>query len=109
MNQSGIRPQEFNVLVKPDAVETKTKGGIIIPESKLERDEFARTEGTLVAISPIAFSFDDWPEEIADQKPKVGDRVIFSRYQAQELTGRDGCKYWIMKDKSIVAVLEETE
>ena len=107
MNNSGIRPQEYNVLVKPDTVEAKTKGGIIIPESKLERDEFARTEGTLIAVSPMAFAFEEWPADAADLKPKVGDRVIFSRYQATEVTGRDGAKYWLMKDKSIAGVIEE--
>lgn len=104
---SGIKPQEYNVLVKPDDVEKKTTGGIILPESKLEKDEFARTEGTLVAASPMAFCFDDWPENAADQKPKIGDRVIFSRYQATEVTGKDGAKYWLMKDKSIAGVMEQ--
>ena len=104
MNQSGIRPMEYNVIVKPDDVETTTKGGLIIPPSKIEKDEFARTEGTLVAASPMAFSFTDWPAD-DDSKPRVGDRVVFSRYQATEVTGRDGGKYWIMKDKAIAGVM----
>jgi len=106
MNTSGIRPQEYNVLVKPDDVEATTKGGLIIPATKIEKDEFARTEGKLVATSPMAFSFEDWPTDAADQKPQIGDRVIFSRYQATEVTGRDGAKYWLMKDKAIAGVIE---
>lgn len=106
MNTSGIRPSEFNVLVKPDDVEAKTKGGIILPPTKIEKDEFARTEGTLIAISPLAFTFEVWPEGTEDQKPKVGDRVVFSRYQATEVTGKDGAKYWLMKDKAIAGVIE---
>jgi co-chaperonin GroES (HSP10) len=60
-------------------------------------------EGTLVAVSPLAFNYDDWPE--GAQKPRVGDRVLFSKYNATEILGADGRKYWIMKDRSIAAVM----
>jgi len=105
MNNSGIRPMGYNVLVKPDDVEKTTKGGIILPETKLEKDEFGRMEGQLVAVSPMAFAFGDWPKDA--QPPSVGDRVIFSRYAGSEVTGRDGCKYWLMKDESIVGVMTD--
>jgi len=105
MNGSGIRPMGYNVLVKPDEVEKKTKGGIILPETKLEKDEFGRMEGMLVAVSPMAFSWSDWPDGQA--KPEVGQRVIFSRYAGSEVTGKDGAKYWLMKDESIVGVMTD--
>jgi chaperonin GroES len=104
VNDSGIRPMEYNVLVKPAEVETKTKGGLILADSTVEKEEFGRMEGTLVATSPMAFSFAEWPD--GAPKPQVGNRVLFSRYQATELTGRDGAKYWMMKDKSIMGVME---
>ena len=50
------RPMEFNVVVELDPVEEKTKGGIILPTEKVERDKLAFEEGTLVAASPFAFS-----------------------------------------------------
>jgi co-chaperonin GroES (HSP10) len=106
MNNSGIRPVQYCVLVKPDDVEKTTRGGIIIPETKIEKDEFQRMEGTLVEASPMAFTFKDWPEECRDRLPKAGNRVIFARYNATELTGRDGAKYWMMKDEAIVGVIE---
>jgi len=105
MNTSGIKPMEYNVLVKPVEVEAKTKGGLILSESTVEREEFGRVEGYLVAASPMAFTFEDWPE--ASVGPMIGDRVMFSKYQATEITGRDGAKYWMMKDKAIVAVVDE--
>lgn len=103
MNASGIRPMEYNVLVKPVEVEKTTKGGLILAESTVEKDEFARMEGTLVAVSRRAFTFEGPPLE---DDPKIGDRVLFSRYNATELTGKDGAKYWLMKDKSIMGVME---
>jgi co-chaperonin GroES (HSP10) len=105
MNASGINPVGYNVLVKPEDVEKTTKGGIILPETKLEKDEFGRMEGQLVAMSPMAFAFKDWPAETP--KPQVGQRVIFSRYAGSEVTGRDGAKYWLMKDESIAGVMTE--
>ena len=105
INTSGIQPMEYNVLVKPADVEAQTKGGLLLPEKVIEKDEFARMEGVLVAASPMAFRFDDWPE--GARLPQIGDTVMFSRYSGSEVTGRDGAKYWLMKDKSIAAVMEK--
>jgi co-chaperonin GroES (HSP10) len=105
MNKSGINPVGYNVLVKPEEVEKTTKGGIILPETKLEKDEFGRMEGQIVAVSPMAFTFKDWP--VSAPKPQVGQRVIFSRYAGSEVTGRDGAKYWLMKDESIAGVMTD--
>ena len=100
MNTSGIRPMEYNVLVRPKEVEAQTSGGLFLPEDTIEKEQFGRMEGTLVATSPMAFSFEDWPQDREGEKPMVGDTVVFSRYQATEITGKDAAKYWLMKDKS---------
>lgn len=106
MNESQIRPMGYNVLVKPSEVEATTKGGIILADETREKEEFGRMEGTLVAVSPMAFTFEgDWPE--SEPKPAPGTKVIFSRYSATEITGRDGGKYWLMKDSSVAATLED--
>ena len=105
MNTSGIRPMEDNVLVLPSEVEAKTKGGIILADETIEKEQFGRMEGTLVAVSPLAFSFADWPD--AAEQPQVGQTVVFSRYQATEITGRDGRKYWLMKDQGIAGVIDD--
>ena len=56
LNTSGIRPLEYKVLVLPKEIETKTKGGLFLPETKVEKDGFQRREGILVAMSPMALS-----------------------------------------------------
>ena len=104
MNTSGIRVVEFNVLVLPDEVKETTKGGLYLPDTTKEKDEFGRMEGVMVAASPVAFDYAEWPDPA--QKPKVGDRVMFARYSATEVKGADGRKYWMMKDKSIAGVIE---
>lgn len=105
MNSSGIQPVEANVIVKPKEVEAKTAGGLYIPDDTKEREQFSQMEGELVAVSPGAFRFNypEWPEDA--RRPQVGDHVLFAKYQATEVTGRDGGKYWLMKDTSIAGVM----
>jgi len=95
------------VVVEPREVQEQTKGGLFIPDSTQEREGFARTEGILVEASPMAFCWADWPE--GAEKPQIGQRVMFAKYNATEMTGIDGRKYWLMKDESIVATVDEAE
>lgn len=105
MNSSGIQPVEYKVLVKPKAVEEKTTGGLYIPDDTKQREQYGQIEGTLVAKSPAAFTFnyEGWPE--GAEPPKVGEKVVFSRYEGNEIKGADGETYWLMADKAIAAVL----
>jgi chaperonin GroES len=103
-NESGIYPTEYKVLISPRTVEEKTKGGIIIPDQTKERDQFAQMEGALVAVSPLAFSYDDW-KGADDKRPKAGDRVLFAKYAGAVVTGKDGKDYRLVNDKDIGAVL----
>lgn len=105
LNNSGIRPVEYKVLVLPKEVERKTAGGLLLADSTVEKEEFGRMEGIMVAVSPMAFSFPDWPADVP--KPQVGQRVMFARYQADKVIGRDGLDYWIMSDRSVIATIEE--
>lgn len=105
-NPSGIEPIEYKVLVRPveetGYVQLKSGFKLLKPDETKERDEHASMEGTITAISPLAFSYEEWPKTA--QKPSVGDTVIFARYSGITITGSDGGKYRIMNDKDIVAV-----
>ena len=107
MNSSGIMPMEYNVLVQPKEVEEKTKGGLLLAPETLEKEEFGRINGTLVAVSAGAFTenYYGWPEDA--RKPQVGDHVFFSKYSATEIKGRDGATYWLMKDRDIAGVMAD--
>ena len=100
---SGITPIEYNVVVKPERVEEQTKGGLYMPDEVREKDQYGEFKGVLVALSPMAFSFDEWPEDAP--KPKVTDRVVFTRYAGTLVVGDDGEDYRIMKDKDVLGVL----
>lgn len=102
----GIAPHEFNVLVLPRELEAASASGLIqIPEELLEREQDAVIEGMLVAVSPAAFSYAEYPADLA--KPAPGQHVYFKRYAGEWVEGDDGRKYRLMGDKSIIAVRSE--
>jgi chaperonin GroES len=105
MNPSGILPTEFKVLVRPIKVDEKTKGGIILPDETKERDQFAQMQGTLVAVSPLAFTYADKDAWGDTEPPKPGDKVMFARYAGAAVKGMDGGDYRLISDKDVSAVL----
>lgn len=102
-NDSGLKPMEYNVVVEMDPVEEKI-GSIIIPVAKQERDKLATEEGTLVALSPHAFTYAEWPAGASP--PQAGDRVLIARF-AGAIHERGGKTFRVLKDKDIVAVVEQ--
>lgn len=104
LNPSGIRPTEFKVLIEPDAVEEKI-GSIIVPDIVKDKEKYATTDGTIIAISHLAFSYAT-AEEWGDEKPKAGDRVAYAKYAGARRKGKDGKDYLLVNDKDVVAVIE---
>jgi chaperonin GroES len=106
MNESGISPVEFNVVVRMDPIEEKTSGGIIITNQRRERDELAADEGTLVAVSPHAFSYADWPD--GSRMPQVGDRILMAQFDGR-IWKRGDATYRLIKDKSVIAIIDRPQ
>ncbi len=98
---SDIEPFEFNVLVRQDPVEEKTKGGLILAESTKEREKHMATKGTIVSLAPLAFNADIWPKDM--DRPRPGDRVLFSKH-AGLLVEQDG-DLRLLKDRDVLAGL----
>jgi len=107
MNKSGIHPTEYNVLVMPEKVEERTAGGIIKADSTLDRQQAFETRGVLVAVSPLAFTYEKWPE--GTRIPRVGDRVITVKAAGVVVKGEDGKDYRLMKDKDICAIIQDVK
>lgn len=101
-NPSGWECVEFNCLVKVEEVATKTPGGIIMPDKLIDEKMLASTEATLVAVSPLAFTYETWPEGSA--KPQPGERILMAKYAGSPVKGVDGIEYRVIKDKDILAV-----
>ena len=86
-----VKPLGDRVLVKPDAVETKTAGGIIIPDTAQEKTQ----RGVVVAVG-------DDKEKI---KVSVGQKVIHDKCAGTQIQ-IDGVDHLILKSNDLVAVVE---
>ena len=95
---SGITPLEFKVLILPEEIEQVTPGGIVIPDTMHERNEWAQVRGTLVAKGGRAF--EDWPDA-----PGLGSQVYFAKYQGILVPGGDGKEYRLCNDKDVGALV----
>mgnify|MGYP006369001865 FL=1 len=95
----GLEAWEFNVIIDQDPVQEKTAGGLILIDQ--EKQKHQTTRGTIIDMSPLAFTYGDWPDGF--RKPAVGGRVAFAQYGGTFLDGEDGAKYRVVKDKDIIA------
>ena len=94
-----IKPLADRVIVQPsDEAESKTTGGIIIPDTAKETPQ----EGKIVAVGPGRVDDDGKPIKM---NVKVGDKVLYSKYGGTELK-YDGKEYLIMSESDILAILE---
>ena len=94
-----IKPLADRVIVQPsDVSESKTAGGIIIPDTAKEKPQ----EGKIVAVGPGRVDDDGKPIKM---NVKVGDKVLYSKYGGTELK-YDGKEYLIMSESDILAILE---
>lgn len=99
MNESGLNPVEYKVVVEPDAVMETSDGGMIVKTETTKHEEFLRqTRGVMVAANDM--SFKGWTGNV----PKVGDRVYFAMFAGIVDATK---KYRVMDDKNILAVIEE--
>lgn len=101
-NDSGLIPTEFCVVVQMDPVPEKV-GNLFMPSTVTDQDKLRADEGTLVAASPVAFNYADWPE--GARKPEAGDRVVFRKYSGL-LRETNGRTYRLLNDKDILAIVE---
>jgi chaperonin GroES len=93
-----FRPLHDRVVVRRLDEETKTAGGIIIPETAQEKP----SQGEILAVGPGARNDDG---KIVALDVKVGDRVIFGKWSGTEVK-IDGQDLLIMKESDILGVVQ---
>ncbi len=93
-----IRPLNDRVLVQRMEEETKTKGGIIIPDTAKEKP----AEGKVVAVGNGRLGDDG--KRVA-LEVKKGDRVLFSKYGGTEVKV-EGDESLIMREDDILGIIE---
>jgi len=92
-----LKPLADRVVVKPIEQESKTKSGIIIPDTAKEKSQ----KGKVVAVGQG--KYDDG--KLVPLSVKVGDMVLYREYGGEELK-LDNETVMILKEEDILAIVE---
>jgi chaperonin GroES len=93
----GFKPLHDRVAVKRVSEETKSAGGIIIPDTAQEKP----SEGKVVAVGPGARKKDG---SYAKMEVKKGNKVLFGKWSGTEVT-IDGEDLLIMQESDIMGIV----
>ena len=93
-----FRPLHDRVAVRRVDSETKTSGGIIIPDTAAEKPQ----QGEIIAVGPGAR---DESGKIVALDVKRGDKILFGKWSGTEVK-IDGDEVLIMKESDIMGVLD---
>ncbi|TDR47833.1 chaperonin GroES [Tahibacter aquaticus] len=93
-----LRPLHDRVIIKRLEAETKSAGGIVIPDSATEKP----VRGEVVAAGSGKILEDGKVRPIA---VKAGDKVLFGKYSGTEVK-IDGEELLVMREEDLLAVIE---
>jgi len=92
-----LRPLQDRIIVKRVEEETKTAGGLFIPETAKEKPQ----RGEIVAVGNGKKTEDG---KVLPLDVKVGDVVLFGKYAGTEIKV-DGEEYLMMREDDLLAVV----
>jgi len=97
-NNTKIQPLLDNVLIEPAEEETKSPGGIYLPENAKEKP----TIGEVLAVGPGKL---DENGKIIKLSVKVGDKVYYKKWGGNEV--KVGNEEWLLiEQKDIMAIVQ---
>jgi len=94
-----IKPLGDRVVIEPLEAETKSKGGIVLPDTAKEKPQ----EGKVIAVGKgkVLDSGNVQALEV-----KVGDKVLYGKYSGTEITTKEGTELLIMREEDILAIIK---
>ncbi len=93
-----FRPLNDRVLIKRTEGETKTAGGLFIPDNAKEKPQ----EGVVVAVGEGKHLENG---KVKKLDVKEGDRIYFRKYAGNEIT-LQGVEHIILREDEVLAVFE---
>jgi len=93
-----IRPLHDRIIVERLEEETKTAGGIIIPDTAKEKPQ----QGKVIAVGKGKKTEDG---KILPLDVKVGDKILFGKYSGTEIK-LDGKEFLMMREDDVLGVIE---
>jgi chaperonin GroES len=99
------KPTGWRLVVLPFKMPEKTKGGLLLGQETLERQQIGSTCGLVLAMGPHCYDKDKFPE---GPWCKKGDWVIFARYAGSRIQ-IDGGEVRMLNDDEVLATIENPE
>jgi chaperonin GroES len=93
-----LRPLQDRIIVQRVEEESKTKGGIIIPDSAKEKP----AEGIVISVGKGKVAEDG---KLIPMEVKTGDRILFGKYSGTEVKV-EGEEYLIMREDDVLGIIE---
>lgn len=94
-----LKPLGDRVLVKPIAVEERTKSGIVLPDTAKEKPQ----QGKVLAVGQGRLLDNG---QLVPLQVKEGDRVLYSKYSGTEVKIENE-EYLVLNERDILAIIEE--
>lgn len=92
-----LRPLQDRIIVQRVEEESKTKGGIIIPDSAKEKP----AEGVVVSVGKGKVADDG---KLIPMEVQSGDRILFGKYAGTEVKV-EGEEYLIMREDDVLGII----
>ncbi|WP_027716532.1 co-chaperone GroES [Desulfuromonas sp. TF] len=93
-----IRPLHDRIIVERLEEETKTAGGLIIPDTAKEKPQ----QGKIVAVGKGKMTEDG---KVLALDVKVGDKILFGKYAGNEIK-IEGKEFLMMREDDVLGVVE---
>ena len=100
------RPTGWRLLVLPFKMKEKTKGGVILAEDTLERQQVASQVGLVMAMGPDCYADKDRYPDGPWCKEK--DWIMFARYAGSRIK-IDGGEMRLLNDDEVLATIDSPE
>ena len=100
------QPTGWRIMVLPFKMKEKTKGGLVLAETTLERQQVASQCGLVLAMGPQCYA----DKERYPEGPwcKVNDWIMFARYAGSRIK-IDGGEIRLLNDDEVLATIDSPE
>jgi co-chaperonin GroES (HSP10) len=100
------RPTGWRIIILPYRGANKSKGGIVLADQTIERQQVSTTCGYVLSVGPLAYA--DTVKFPTGPWCKKGDWIIFGRYAGARMN-IDGGEIRILNDDEILASILDPE
>lgn len=94
-----IRPLSDRLVIEPQEQESKTSGGILIPDTA---DKDKPIQGKVIAVGQGRYV----DGKLLPLQVKVGDKVLFGKYAGTNIK-LSAKEYLVMREEDVMGIVEE--